>query len=378
MITRLRIEGAALPDATDFLLTEVFGGAIATIDDALPGALPKRRDDWDLDRGQQVLLILVDGLGWESLNRHYGHAATLRALRDTTYCAHTVVPSTTAAAITAFATGAQPGATRMVGYSVFDNDALMNLLAFAPDVDPCRWQEVTPHFTALTHAGVTSAVISPPAFANSGLTRAALRGARHVGAVSWEARCQAALAELREGTQVVYLYWSDIDHIGHGRGVASHEWAGALEDFDRGLLTLLRQLPSGVRAVLTADHGMVDVEQRDLVDCAHTAALREGTRVLAGETRAVHVHCEAGHADAVLRRWRDYLGERAWVVTRADLAALMGDGPGLSLVGDFVAFMRQGYGVVDSRTQSAGAISLVGVHGSLTSAEMLIPVIRLA
>ena len=42
---------------------------------------------------------------------------------------HTIVPSTTSAAITAFGTGARPGATNMVGFSVAYGDGVMNLLA---------------------------------------------------------------------------------------------------------------------------------------------------------------------------------------------------------------------------------------------------------
>ena len=38
-----------------------------------------------------------------------------------------------------------------------------------------------------------------------------------------------------------------------------------------------------------------------------------------------------------------------------------------------VVAMRGRATVVDSRTQTPGAVALVGVHGSLTSAEMLVP-----
>ena len=49
---------------------------------------------------------------------------------------------------------------------------------------------------------------------------------------------------------------------------------------------LMRGLPSGVRAVLTADHGMINVEPDRIIDVASTPALCEGVRIVAGETRA--------------------------------------------------------------------------------------------
>ena len=150
------------------------------------------------------------------------------------------------------------------------------------------------YFERLSQQGVKSAVISPPTFAGSGLTKAALRGARHVAGKTWDERASAALGELKKGTQVVYLYWSEIDHTGHGHAVSSWEWSDALEAFDAGLGRLLRILPRNVRTVLTADHGMIDIDHGALIDLADRPDLADGVRILAGETRAVHIHTEAG------------------------------------------------------------------------------------
>ena len=187
------------------------------------------------------------------------------------------------------------------------------------------------------------------------------------------------MQQLRAGTPLVYLYWSEVVHAGHGHGVGSEQWLAALEEFDAGLRTLLRSLPPGVRTVLTADHGMCNVDQRDLLDVAHTPDLARGVACVAGETRAVHVHVSAGaNPDHVREHWQNTLGERAWILSSEECASVMGRGVGTDSIGSFVAFMRENYGVVDSRVQSEGAIALVGVHGSMTPAEMRIPVIRLS
>ena len=62
-------------------------------------------------------------------------------------------------------------------------------------------------------------------------------------ATSWEERCQAAIDQIRSGTKLVYLYWSDIDAAGHAHGVGSSQWSDALEDFDAGLGRFLSALP---------------------------------------------------------------------------------------------------------------------------------------
>lgn len=370
---------ADLPGTADPRITDVFAAGLACIDPGLEGADAGARDALGLEGGaEQLLLILVDGLGFVPLMGNLGYAPTLRSFREAIASIHTIAPSTTAAAITAFGTGREPGATRMVGYSVARGDQAMNLLAFEDGPDPVAWQECPTFFERLGRVGVDSAVVSPHSFAGSGLTRAALRGARHVGAMSWEDRCDAALRELRTGTRVVYLYWSDIDHAGHAHGVDSHQWAEALEHFDEGLGRLARRLPSRAAAILTADHGMIDIDRSRVRDLAEDPVLAEGVRLLAGETRALHVHAQEGWGLRVRERWAEELGDEAWVLSPEEAGAVMGEGPGLAELGDAVVFMSGRGGVVDSRTQSAGMIAMPGVHGSLTEAEMRIPVLRLA
>ena len=375
----LHLPGADLPRVGDPLITDVVAGGLATIDPALPGASAEAAASLGMETGaHQLLLILVDGLGYELIEEYVGHTPTLRRVRGDVRSIHTVVPSTTAAAITAFGTGERPGATNMVGFSVAYRGTVMNLLAMEGGPAPSEWQPVPTYFERLAAGDVASAVVSPARFAGSGLTGAALRGARHVPAETLDERVSAALRELRAGTPVVYLYWSEIDHAGHGSGVGSDSWIANLEEFDAGLARLLRSLPAGVRTVMTADHGMINVDASQIVDVASTPALREGVRIVAGETRAVHVHADAGRADEVEARWRDVLGESAWIVSGEAISALIGAGDGAAVIGDFLVLARGRGGVVDSRTQSASAIAMPGVHGSLTSTEMRIPVVVLS
>lgn len=368
---------ADVPSQADPCLADVFGAALACAGLPLGSEVARARLSLDSEEGQ-LLIILVDGLGYVPLMSHLGHASTLRSVRNDIVSLHTIVPSTTAAAITSFGTGEKPGKTRMVGYAVARGDSVMNLLAFENGPDPLAWQECPTYFERLNQQGVKSAVISPPTFAGSGLTKAALRGARHVAGKTWDERASAALRELKKGTQVVYLYWSEIDHTGHGHAVSSWEWSDALEAFDAGLGRLLLSLPRNVRTVLTADHGMIDIDHGALIDLADRPDLADGVRILAGETRAVHIHTEAGRESEVIDRWKNELSDVAWVLGCDESAPLLGEGPGNREIGAGIAFFNGRAGLVDSRSQKPEMIAMPGVHGSLTEAEMRIPLIRLS
>lgn len=329
-----------------------------------------------LPEARSAIVIMVDGLGWELLSEWRGHARTAASFLGDGRALSTCLPSTTAAALTSFTTGKYPGATRMMGYSVLWEEEVMNLLAFAPGVDPAAWQPEETVFTALTRTHVTPYVVTAPKFANSGLTRAAFRGGIFVGRETLSERFAAARQIASREPALVYVYWSDIDHVGHAEGPGSPGWLQALEDFDRTLGDFLRDVPSDTLVVLTADHGMVRTGER--IDIADVPALSTGVRALAGEGRAVHVHAEPGQEDEVRARWTDSLAGLGAVIPPERYADVFGAGKGNELLGAAVALLRGDKVVVDSRTQNPRMIAMRGVHGSFTSAETTIPLLLLA
>src|SRR5665647_1231633 len=222
-------------------------------------------------------------------------------------------------------------------------------------------------------------------FAGSGLTVAALGGGTYLSAESLAQRVDTTLARLAE-PGLVYLYWGDADKIAHHHGWQSPRWADGLSELDREIGRLARSLPPGTVLVVTADHGMVDVDPRALVDVATTPELAMGVELVAGEPRASHVYLTAGSGegerDAALLRWRTVLGESALVTTRTDAVAAGWFGPVddhvLPMIGDLVVAATGRAGVVDSRTQAPASLLLRGMHGSLTPGEMLVPLFVVA
>jgi hypothetical protein len=109
-------------------------------------------------------------------------------------------------------------------------------------------------------------------------------------------------------------------------------------------------------------------------------ALAADVALVAGEPRALHVHLVPdADPEVVAARWTDVLGDAAVVLTREQAvgAGLFGPvsahvGP---LLGDLVVATAGRATVVDSRTQTPASMQLVGVHGSLTTAELRVPLL---
>ena len=211
---------------------------------------------------------------------------------------------------------------------------------------------------------------------------AALRGPTYKPAESLAARVDATVEALRR-PGVAYLYWGDVDKTGHHHGWGSWQWGDALAELDAELGRLARLLPRDTVLVVTADHGMVDVDRSQRWDVATDTALGTGVAMVAGEPRALHLHLEPGaEATQVADRWRDRLGGAAVVVTREEAMADAWFGEVsehvLPVIGDVVVAMAGRATVVDSRTQTPASLDLVGVHGSLTRHEMLVPCVVVA
>ena len=397
---------AALDDA-GFVLPAVAGGHGASLADVLPSvaaALAAGLDrEWSTpsdggradpgrvpgeDRGlgvlpgRRVCVVLVDGLGYENLAERGGHAPTMRRALPDGRRLTTTFPSTTTAAIGAFGTGAFPGRTGMLGYTVRNpaTGGLGNLVQWTGMPDPADWQRVPSVFERLVAAGVPVTSVGPARFAGSGMTNASLRGGDYVAAESWSGRVDAALRTLRDDG-LVYLYWGDVDKVGHHHGWTSWQWGDELEAFDAELSRLVRLAPRGSQVVLTADHGMVEVDRALRWDVAEVPALAEGVALVGGEPRATHVYLEPGRSpQEAAARWREVLGQAAVVLTRDQVTGLGLLGPVsehvLPATGDLVVAMTGRATVVDSRTQTPASLELVGVHGSLTPTEMSVPLLR--
>ena len=148
---------------------------------------------------------------------------------------------------------------------------------------------------------------------------------------------------------------------------------------------LASALPSGTVMYVTADHGMVDVGPEDKLDVdvdGPFAILRDGVALLGGEARVRHVYARPGAADDVLATWREALGERAWVMSREEAIkdGLFGPvGTPVSdamaaRIGDVVAACVGTWAVICSKDEQLES-SLVGMHGSLTATEQLVPLL---
>ncbi|WNM25704.1 alkaline phosphatase family protein [Demequina capsici] len=382
---RLAAVGLEKPDYGGRELGAVLPAALAAV--GASHAVTGRSADADrirlgVPRGRHVIVVILDGLGHQQLDERRGHAPFLRSMVSGRITAG--FPTTTATSLALFGTGEPSGRTGMAGYSVRNprTGELANLVSWDGAYRAEEWQPRPSLLEEAAREGLTVTTLGKARFAGSGLTHAALRGGAFIGAERLDDRIDVAIGVARR-PGISYLYWGEIDAAGHRYGWGSSEWVAALEDADRELQRLARSLPPDAVLLITADHGMVDITGAPRWDVAHEPGLKEGVALVAGEPRALHVHLEPGVSpDAVVARWQDILGVHAAVGTRDDIveARLIGqlDPAVADRFGDVVVAMAGRATVVDSATQPAKSLLLIGVHGSLTPEELYVPLLTVA
>ena len=371
-------------------MTLPVGGHVptGTLADVLPaaaralGVLDGVTPDLELPPARRVCVLLVDGMGERLLAERGGHAPYLRSLLDSGPVLECGFPSTTATSMGTFGTGLMPGTHGMVGYQVLDPDrgVLLNELSWEPATDPYRWQPVPTVFEKVAAEGVDVVQIGPGFFSGSGLTEAALRGARFVAAQRLDRRVDEAVAAVRSSPRsLVYVYWGDLDKVGHVRGCASWEWGEELARVDLAVRTLAARLPDDALLLVTSDHGMVDVPREARLDIAADAELAAGVRLTGGEPRAPMLYCEPGAAADVRATWRARLGDGFDVLSGDEAVDAGWFGPVVprarARIGDVVAAARHLVSVHDSRHQRPELLTLTGMHGARTPEETRVPLL---
>jgi len=329
------------------------------------------------------LLFLVDGFGADVLAKYAEHAPNLLSLtaRGTV---QTSFPSTTATSLATLTTGVMPGAHGMLGYTVQvprSGGRVLNSLKWDERVDPAIWQPVPTLFERAMAAGITTTHIAAKRYENSGFTRAVFRGANYKGANIVSDMLTETVAALSAAPSFIYLYVNDLDSAGHSDGVGSDKWIAALKGVDALVGSLTEKAPKGTRIWVTADHGMINVEEKIVIGVDND--LLTDISVVAGEPRARHLYLGEKSSPAaveeVLHRWREALGDKVLMHSRATAidSGLFGSDVSLDAAeraGDVIAIARGGVVLLDpERADKEG--EMVGHHGGDSAVESSVPLL---
>jgi Type I phosphodiesterase / nucleotide pyrophosphatase len=340
-------------------------------------------DAFRLPQSARYVVVLIDGLGWNLLRRAAREAPYLASLLGSAQPITSAVPSTTVTSLASLGTGLPPGQHGLVGYTsrVPATGEILNALTWESDPSPAVYQSKPTFFERAAETGIAVTTVALTRFRGTGLTEAALRGAVFVPYTDDSAEelkiALIAEAALQGDRSVVYAYERELDHCGHVHGCSSATWLEHLARIDVMCERLRAALAPQVTLIITADHGMIDIPADQRIVAEDDPALMAGLSALAGEGRFRQLYVDQELPRRVADRWRARLGELAWVRTRDEAID-----EGWFAATDDQLRDRWGHVLVALRADWAimtrafpREFTLIGMHGSLTPAEMMVPLI---
>jgi predicted AlkP superfamily pyrophosphatase or phosphodiesterase len=326
-------------------------------------------------RAPQVVLLALDGLGFEQLEQRRALAPTIAGMTGGAIC--TVAPSTTATALSSLSLGAPPGEHGVVGYRINIKGDVLNVLRWQTpagdaraNIPPDRIQ-ARPAFRGRRPPVVTRAEFAGTGFTSAHLADVRLHGWRTTSTLVTEVRHL-----LSSGEPFVYAYYDGVDKVAHEFGLGEH-YEAELGAADRLVADIASVLPRDAVLVVTSDHGQVHVGDAIVpID----DAVMDAAELLSGEGRFRWLHARPGAIDDLAAAAREAHGQRAWVRTREEVFAEEWFGPKVSdaaaaRMGDVVIAAEDPVAFEDPHDN--GPYRLVARHGSLTSAEMRVPLLAL-
>ncbi len=360
------------------ILPDYAGANVRGIVPALlgPGARSAGLPDWmpsPIAGADQVVLLVLDGLGWDQLRDHASSIPTIASLTGGPIT--TVAPTTTATALASITTGLTPGEHGIVGYRIVLGGEVVNMLRWTHDgADRRRSQPPGDVQRYAAFMGERVPVVSPAELCFSAFSEAHLRGSRPVGYRATSSLPVEIRHELANGERFVYVYYGGVDKIAHERGFGEF-YEAELRAADRLVADIMSVLPAGAALLVTADHGQVEVGENVVKP---SSDLLELVTLQSGEGRFRWFHARRGATDELAAATVSELGATGWVRTREQLLDEQWFGPTVAppiarRLGDVAVIAHQPVSYFDP--DDTGPFDLICRHGSMTSAEVVVPLL---
>jgi len=384
-------------------LPDYHGGSIVNLMRSIEGALDSRPcaaaaayPQLDalpveaLRRARNILLLVIDGLGYDYLGGAGAGGALHRHLRARMT---SVFPSTTATAVSSFLTGVGPQQHALTGWHAWLRElgCVAATLRFRPrhggeawsraGIDPRSVYTAEPMFDRLA---AQAHVVSPASIVDSDYNRAHCGSALRRPYKDLPEMFAAAAAIVRGGSErkFIHAYTYDLDETAHRFGCASAELLAKFRQIDAGFAGLLDEIAGSDTLVLAvADHGFVDSPAAACVELAdHEELAATLTMPLCGERRVAYCYVRSGQEAAFEHYARTRLDHCAELYRSADLIAQgwFGLGPAnprlAERVGDYTLVMKEDYTIKDWILGEPRCLTM-GVHGGVSAAEMYVPLV---
>ena len=339
---------------------------------------------------QNVVLLVIDGLGYQYLTEAGNHSTLNHHLRGKLT---TVFPSTTATAITTFMTGLAPQQHGLTGWFTYFQElgSILAVLPFRPrfggaslgelNIDVQSLYGHTPVFDLINRHCY---IVTPDSIAHSDYSLAH-RGKAHIKPYETLTECFDITHDIICSSQqlkYIYTYWPMFDGMAHEKGVGSQEVKQHFEDIDQAFKHFIKSIKgSNTLVIATADHGIIDSGPDYCIELEQHPELQDMlTMPLTGERRMAYCYIDGDRQSDFKHYVLDNFNEQLQILDSKQLIDQHFFGLGTPhpqlhhRVGDYTLAMNNNMTIMDT-VPGERRFYHIGTHGGLSEQEMYVPLI---
>lgn len=318
---------------------------------------------------QNVVLLLLDGMGISSLEAHLSENGFFR--RNLLCAYSSVFPPTTVAATTAIDSGLYPNQSAWLGWTGYFDEIDRNVVYYLnTDDDTGEKLDFSPAWTYVPYDGIVSQV------GRSGIPAHYLAPFAEPYPKSFGAFCEE-IGRIcgGKGRKYLYAYWDDPDRTMHRHGADGAEARRALSEIEQRTERLAKSL-NDTLLIITADHGHVNTENTALTDDPAIAECL--VRMPSIEPRALNLFIKDGMHERFERAFRARFGGEFLLLTKKEalekhLFGIGNNHPRFEkMLGDYLAVAVGSTAIFNSPSELP---KYKGGHAGLTEHELTIPLI---
>ncbi|MBC8532290.1 alkaline phosphatase family protein [Gehongia tenuis] len=318
---------------------------------------------------RHVVVLLLDGMGWASLEELLPEDSLLRqkALRPIS----SVFPPTTTAATTSLSSGLTPAEHGWLGWSLYFEETDDIVAIFPNTLHYGGRGPAAPIHLAKKHLPYASLIDQ---LRTAGRTAHSVSPFGTYPIETLEELVEGVAALTKAGTDYIYAYWPQPDSVMHHTGSASRKTRSWMKRLDVAVRNLAERL-SDTLLIVTADHGHRDNRYAYITD--HPDIAGTLVRPPSLEDRALAFHVQADRREAFQQAFLAAFGDEFLLCSseRALAEGLFGGGmphprvPGF--LGDFLAIATGDLALAYDRS----CHRFLSNHAGLTDREMAVPLI---
>lgn len=357
---------------------------------------------------RQVILLVMDALGWEKfqqlsqLDTPENELLARLVPAGNVFPLTSVVPSTTSAALTTYWTGVTPSTHGITGYEMWMQEygVVANMILQMPasflfgpgnlasaGFTPDQFLNIPALGTMFKKQGVASYAFQPEAINGSGLSQSLLANVEsmpYTGLPELWQTLEHMLAQPASRARYFYIYWPNLDGWQHMYGPDDDHIREEYFIFMREMLRFLERARRNGRGdtllLMTADHGMLPTARPPEAEIRRYPELLSMLHLLpTGEARMPYLYLKPGFEQKALDLIETLFPGQFIPVDsqKAVDSGLFGPAPYhpklITRLGDVILLARDNHFLYWQNKENM----MNGRHGGMSRQEMLVPLLVL-